>query len=224
MAYMLNTRNLVVASVNRLKFEEIKSVLAANPRIHPRRADRVVRNPETLRLVVDWKRPCLENAIAKARVLGRACHDPVLAESACLEVGEGGAMLVIPDDDLDVCYTTVPGGEPVRKALGLLKGEPRPAVLDSAVVLLIEGVMLHAIERVEGTIVPRERGHEGCGFDSIFVPHGATGASVPNPSNNTLAEMNANERFQQSPRAKAVRAVLEQLESRQIKLVRPQGG
>lgn len=212
---MLPTKRLVIGSVNRLKFNEFEAILASRPDIVPRRADRVVRNAETLRVAVDWKRPCLENAIAKATLLGRACHDPVLAESACIELGEGDSKLIIPDDDLDVCYSTVPGGEPVKKVLGLLNGRPMPAVLDSAVALLIEGVMLQTIVRIEGTVVCAERGTEGCGFDSIFVPQGES---------LTLAEMSPKARFMRSPRAKAVHAVLEQMEARNIVLVRPQSG
>src|SRR5690348_6456286 len=96
---MLTTHRIVVATVNSEKFEVFQQLLASERDIVLARADLVIRNPEKLRFAVDWRRPCLDNAISKARMLGQASHSPVLSETACIELGEHDDRIIIPDDD-----------------------------------------------------------------------------------------------------------------------------
>ena len=58
--------------------------------------------------------------------------------------------------------------------------------------------------RVEGRIIDREAGHEGFGYDPLFVPDGYT---------KTFAEMTTEEKNAVSHRARAVRKLAAYLHS-----------
>ena len=117
---MLTTHRIVVATVNSEKFEVFEHLLASERDIVLARADTAIRNPEKLRFAVDWRRPCLENTISKARLLGQASHSPVLSETACIEMGDEDDRIIIPDDDLDLCYSIRVGGSPLAQVTWLL--------------------------------------------------------------------------------------------------------
>lgn len=141
-----------------------------------------------------------DNALGKAR-FGRG-----FAESHAWVLGEDSGIEV---DALDgrpgVRSARWAGDEdPVDKLLRELEGvESRRARYRCELVCLTaEGVELRGNGTLEGTIATEPRGLEGFGYDPIFVPEGES---------RTVAELGDDWKVHNSHRARAARALLEQI-------------
>src|SRR4051812_38179242 len=79
------SNKLVLATLNRDKYEEFKTLFSAYPDLELVMADQYLRNPEKLALVETYD-TYLENALAKARLANQGSHYPTLADDSGLEV------------------------------------------------------------------------------------------------------------------------------------------
>src|SRR5262245_25821845 len=82
---MRKCQQVVLASTNRKKFEEIASLLMPYPSLELLPIQRLIRNADKLQLVEVYS-TYRENAIAKARLAHHGCHYPILADDSGLEV------------------------------------------------------------------------------------------------------------------------------------------
>lgn len=141
-----------------------------------------------------------DNARAKAR-FGRTIADPdawVLGEDSGLEVeGLGGAP--------GVESARSGGDDPVGWLLGRLNGMQgearRGRYVCELVCLSPEGEEVHGTGVLQGRIAKEARGSEGFGFDPIFIPTG---------EERTVAELGNEWKAQNSHRARAAQALLEE--------------
>lgn len=140
------------------------------------------------------------NAALKAR-FGREHTDGwVLAEDSGLEVdaldGRPGV--------LSARYA--PEGAPaIAKLLGELEGteERRARYVSELVLLSAGGRELRGTGTLEGRIAHEARGHEGFGYDPVFIPDG---------EERTVAELGNGWKAERSHRARAARALLSALD------------
>jgi len=212
---MRNANTIVLASTNRHKFEEFLVLFKKHPEIEIEPADFFIRNPEKLALV-ETSDQYFENALAKARTCNHGCHYPSLADDSGLEVdalnGQPGVhshRYAIPragetQDDANV-----------KKLLEALKGVPlekRTARFTCHLALVMEGVLLHTEGTIEGTITTEILGHQGFGYDPIFIPNGYS---------KTLAELGPDVKNKISHRARAVDRLMEEITRQEIILARP---
>ena len=144
-----------------------------------------------------------ENALGKAR-FGRAIAPPeawVLGEDSGIEI-----------DALDgrpgVVSARWAGGEHVARVLAALDGVPLPSraarYVCDLVALSPDGEEFRGTGVVEGSIALEPRGDEGFGFDPVFKPVG---------EERTVAELGDEWKSANSHRARAARALHEQLVS-----------
>lgn len=188
---------LVCASANPDKVDEIGELLAGVVELIPRPADvaDVVEDADTL----------VGNARLKADAIVAATGLPAVADDTGLEVAAlGGAPGV---------YTARYAGagcsyaDNRRKMLAELDGvEDRRAAFKTVALVRWPDGREVAVEGVcAGTISTEERGEGGFGYDAIFVPDDADGA--------TFAEMAAAAKHQISHRGRAFRLLLAELTS-----------
>jgi XTP/dITP diphosphohydrolase len=185
---------LVVASKNPDKVSEIEAVLSETGL-----ADEIVRG-------LDWPdvdetgSTLEENALLKARAVVEATGLPVLADDTGLEVSSlDGAPGV---------HTSRFAGEGARyednvaKLIEVLEGsDDRSARFRTVVALAFpDGVEVMADGVLDGVIADRPRGGSGFGYDPVFEVDGRT-----------LAEMGIAEKNTLSHRARAIRALVENL-------------
>ena len=144
-----------------------------------------------------------ENAYLKAIAVTRATGQPAVADDSGLMVDAlGGAPGVhsarYATDGHDFAANN-------RLLLKNLKGKAnRRARFRTVISLLLDGEE-HLFEGiVEGRIIDRETGHEGFGFDPLFIPDGY---------NRTFAQMTTGEKNEVSHRARAVRKLAAYLHS-----------
>jgi XTP/dITP diphosphohydrolase len=183
---------LVVASKNPDKVSEIESILEET-----KLASEIVRG-------LDWPDveetgdSLEENAMLKGRTVVEATGLPVLADDTGLEVSAiGGAPGV---------HTARFAGDGARyednvaKLIEVLGGEEDRSARFRTVVALVfpDGVEIVAVGVLEGVITDRPRGHDGFGYDPVFEVDGRT-----------LAEMGVAEKNALSHRARAIRALAE---------------
>jgi XTP/dITP diphosphohydrolase len=132
-----------------------------------------------------------ENAALKAVAVSESFPDLVLADDSGLAVdalnGEPGV------------YSARFAGEEAtdaqnrQKLIGLLKTLPAggfPARFQCEMVLASNGEVLGSFSgRVEGVVVPFERGEQGFGYDSMFIPAGydQTFGELPSETKNTFS-------------------------------------
>lgn len=188
---------LVCASANPDKVEEIGELLAGVVELIPR--------PDDVADVVEDADTLVGNARLKADAIVAATGLPAVADDTGLEVAAlGGAPGV---------YTARYAGagcsyaDNRRKMLAELDGveDRRAAFKTVALVRWPDGHEV-AVEGVcAGTISTEERGEGGFGYDSIFVPDDADGA--------TFAEMEAAAKHAISHRGRAFRLLLAELTS-----------
>ena len=137
------------------------------------------------------------NALAKARHgLTFAGHSWVLGEDSGLEVdGLGGGPGILS--------ARFGGSDPVGRLLGELRdvdGEGRRALYVCELVALSPvGEELRGTGVLEGRIAREPRGHEGFGYDPVFVPVG---------EEQTVAELGNEWKAENSHRARAARDLL----------------
>jgi len=207
------SNKIVLASLNREKFEEMQALLATYPQIELAQASEFIRNAGKLAFVESHD-TYFENAVAKARLANVGCHYPCLADDSGLEVealnGKPGVR--------SHRYASPKAGMTQDQAnVELLLSEIRGAATRNArfvctLVLLVEGIMIQATGTLEGTIADKPRGTHGFGYDPVFIPAG---------SNKTLAEMTADEKNAISHRAKAVHDLIAQVKSHGIVFAKP---
>src|SRR4051812_28091898 len=79
------SNKVILASLNRSKFEEFTLLFAHYPEIELVQAAELIRNPEGLQHA-EKHSTYLENAVAKARLANFASHYPSLADDSGIEV------------------------------------------------------------------------------------------------------------------------------------------
>jgi XTP/dITP diphosphohydrolase len=207
------SNQIVLATQNRDKIEELRALFNPYPEMNLIPLDRVLRNPEGLQKC-EQHTTYLENAVAKARLINLGCHYPTLADDSGLSVvalrGKPGVR--------SRRYAPVQANQSQDEAniellLSELKGqENRSASFHCTLALVIEGLLVHATGILEGTLCETRRGTHGFGYDSIFIPLGKT---------KTLAEMSDIEKNQISHRAKAVHSLMTQVKSHGLVFAKP---
>lgn len=206
------SHKIVIASQNRDKFEEFKALFSVYPEIEPIPVHEVVRNPEKLNFA-ERHDSYLENAIAKARLVNLGSHYPVLADDSGLEVEALGNK---PGVRSHRYATPRPGISQDQANIDLLQkelaGKPRNARFVCTLVLVIEGIMIHATGALEGTISEDQRGANGFGYDPVFIPRGST---------KTFAEMTDGEKNSLSHRARALHELMAKVKAHGIVLAKP---
>ena len=212
---MRNSNIVVLASTNRHKFEEFSTLFKKYPEIEIAPVADFIRNSDKLGLV-ETSDHYYDNAIAKARTCNQGCHYPSLADDSGLEVdalnGRPGAR--------SHRYAIPKAGQTqdqanILKMLEELKGVPaekRTARFVCHLALVIEGILVHAIGTIEGTIANEPSGDDGFGYDPIFIPKGY---------HQTLAQVGAEVKNKISHRALAVDHLMEEIRQREIVLAKP---
>lgn len=206
------SNRIVVATTNRDKLEEFRSLFAPWPEIELIPASDVVRNSDRLGFAERFD-TYLDNAVAKARLANMGCHYPCLADDSGLEVeGLGGKPGVRSHR-----YATPRAGLTQDQAnnellLKELAGKPRDARFVCTLAFMIEGILLHANGALEGQIADKPAGALGFGYDPLFLPKG---------SSKTLAEMTNIEKNAISHRAKAVQELMNQVRAHGIVFAKP---
>lgn len=185
---------LVVASKNPDKVAEIEEVLEGTAL-----ADEIVGD-------LDWPdieetgATLEENALLKARGVVEATGLPVLADDTGLEVdaldgapGVKTARFAGPDGIYE---------HNVARMLEVMDGVGDRTARFRTVVALVfpDGVEITAEGAVEGLITEEPRGDRGFGYDPVFEVDGRT-----------FSEMTAQEKHAMSHRARAIRALVEEL-------------
>jgi XTP/dITP diphosphohydrolase len=189
------TNKVLLATVNRGKFEEFKSLFSVYPEFEPVIVGQIIRNPEKLSFV-ERHQTYFENAAAKARLANNASHYPSLADDSGIEINALGGKPGVHSHR----YATRPATMTQDQAnnervLSELRGATdRRARFVCTLVLVIEGIMLQSTGVIEGTLLEEPRGTNGFGYDPLFVPTGST---------RTFAEMTDAEKDTISHRAKA---------------------
>lgn len=206
-------QKIVLASLNRGKFEEFQDLFSKHPEIELAQAEQFVRNPERLSLVENHA-TYLENAIAKARLVNQASHYPALADDSGLEVealdGKPGVR--------SHRYATPKAGLTQDQAnsaflLSELKSaKNRNAQFVCTLALVIEGVLLQGKGVLKGTLLDSPKGQFGFGYDPLFVPEGMS---------KTLAELTLAEKNKISHRFLAVQSLMEQVRAHGIVFAKP---
>lgn len=207
------SNKIVLASLNREKFEEFGSLFKPYPEIELVLAEQVMRNAERLQFAERYE-TYLENATAKARLANQACHYPTLADDSGLEVEALGGKPGVRSHR----YATPKAGISQDQAnttfllQELKSSQNRSARFVCTLALVIEGIFLSATGTLEGTLIEGPRGKNGFGYDPIFVPKGET---------RTFAEMSHEEKNRISHRSKAVQELMAQVRSHGIFFAKP---
>lgn len=197
------TLRLVVATANRHKVVEIRSILdAAGSRVE------LVPRPDGVPEVVEDADTLEGNARLKALALTEASGLPALADDTGLEIDAlGGAPGVRssryagPDGDAAANVAKV------LEAMALARRASRTARFRTvALVRWPDGRELSAVGTVEGTIPDAPSGTGGFGYDPIFCPAGGAGR--------TFAELSPAEKDALSHRGRAIRALTAMLDER----------
>ena len=185
---MLRGMKVVLATGNPGKVRELKEGLAPLGWTLLTLADFALRMPK------EEGATFLENALLKAAYVAKATGLPALADDSGLEVyalgGEPGGRAT--DRERNVY---------LLERMRHLKGEERKARFVAVLVLAYPDGHAEAYEgSVEGVILEAPRGEGGFGYDPLFYVPGA---------GKTFAEMGLEEKARDSPRGKALRALLE---------------
>ena len=199
------------------KFREFEALFKATPEVELIPAESVLRNPQKLGFVENYS-TYLENAAAKARLAHMGSHYPCLADDTGLEVAALGGKPGVHT----ARYATLSSNQKTRDAqdeanrallLKELAGKTdRSAQFVTTLTLLIEGILVHATGVLEGSIAESERGDNGFGYDSIFIPKG---------SSRTLAEMTDSEKNAISHRGRALQELMTQIKARGMVFAKP---
>jgi XTP/dITP diphosphohydrolase len=207
------SNKVLLATTNRHKFEEFKTLLSAydDPELDLVPAEELVKNPERLGLV-ERHDTYLENAVAKARLANGCAHYPTLADDSGLEVeGLDGKPGVRSHRFATPKAGMTQDEANIQFLLSELGNKSHHARFVCTLSLVIEGIMIHATGSLEGTIIDKPRGSNGFGYDPIFVPHG---------SDKTFAEMTDSEKNRISHRKKALDQLMAQVKSLGIQFVK----
>lgn len=186
---------LVCASANVHKVEEMNALLTDIVHLVPR--------PAELGEVHETGSTLLENAVIKAEAVAAFAHADAIADDTGLEV-----------DALDGApgvWSARFAGEPLSDArnrallLERLAGIVNRSARFRTVLAIVraDGTVIHADGTCNGTIALAERGDNGFGYDSVFIPNDGDGR--------TFAELSSDEKNTLSHRARAVVALRELL-------------
>ena len=179
---------LVLASGNRHKLEEIRSVLESVTIRSSQEFSAVPREIEETGSTLD------ENALLKVKIVFSLVNLPTIADDTGLEVRAlNGAPGV---------YSARYAGEGctfrdnIEKLLRELSGTENRRARFRTVIAFIDGGKEYLFEgRCEGLITLAPRGEQGFGYDAVFQPEGST---------KTFAEMTMEEKNSVSHRAQAL--------------------
>ncbi|MGE4234052.1 MAG: RdgB/HAM1 family non-canonical purine NTP pyrophosphatase [Bacteriovoracia bacterium] len=212
---MRPTNHIVLATLNKGKIEEYKLLFKDHPEYQLKTLDEVAFNPSALSKVETGK-TYYENAFLKAKV-GHFCGKyPTISDDSGLEVDAlSGRPGVFSDRYAEPKEGESKSAANIRKLLEELKGVPkekRTAKFVCTVVFMVEGVVLTASESISGTILEAPRGNLGFGYDPIFLVDG---------TDKSFAELTGEEKNKISHRAKAFRALIDQIKQKHIQLVHP---
>lgn len=186
---------LVCASANVHKVEEMNALLTDIVHLVPR--------PAELGDIHETGSTLLENAVIKAEAVAAFAHADAIADDTGLEV-----------DALDGApgvWSARFAGEPLSDArnrallLERLAGIVNRSARFRTVLAIVraDGTVIHADGTCNGTIALAERGDNGFGYDSVFIPNDGDGR--------TFAELSSDEKNALSHRARAVVALRELL-------------
>jgi XTP/dITP diphosphohydrolase len=205
-------KQVLLATENRGKFDEFKTLFTSYPEVDLRMANQFLRNTEGLQFVERYD-TYLENALAKARFVNQGAHYPSLADDSGLEVEALGGKPGVRSHR----YASPKAGLTQDEAntqlmLKEVAGKSRSAKFTCTLAFLVEGILLHATGTLEGTIADAPRGTHGFGYDPIFIPKG---------SSKTLAEMTQAEKNAISHRAVALKLLMDQIRQNGIVIAKP---
>lgn len=207
------SNQIVLATLNRGKYEEFCALMKAYPEIELFMADQLVRNPAGLQFV-EQHSTYWENAAAKARLINQASHYPALADDSGLEVAALEGRPGVRSHRFATPKAGMSQDEANNQHLlsELKSAKDRSARFVCCLTLVIEGILLHATGTLEGTLLEKPRGSHGFGYDPLFVPTGET---------RTLAEMTSEEKNVISHRAKALHQLMSQVKAHGIVFAKP---
>ena len=186
---------LVCASANVHKVEEMNALLTDIVHLVPR--------PAELGEVHETGSTLLENAVIKAEAVANFVHADAIADDTGLEVDAlDGAPGV-----WSARFAGEPQSDARNRALLLerLAGIVNRSARFRTVLAIVraDGTVIHADGTCNGTIALAERGDNGFGYDSVFIPNDGDGR--------TFAELSSDEKNAMSHRARAVVALRELL-------------
>lgn len=186
---------LVCASANVHKVEEMNALLTDIVHLVPR--------PAELGEVHETGSTLLENAVIKAEAVAAFSHADAIADDTGLEVDAlDGAPGV-----WSARFAGEPPSDARNRALLLerLAGIVNRSARFRTVLAIVraDGTVIHADGTCNGTIALAERGDNGFGYDSVFIPNDGDGR--------TFAELSSDEKNALSHRARAVVALRELL-------------
>ncbi|MBJ7487252.1 MAG: RdgB/HAM1 family non-canonical purine NTP pyrophosphatase [Ilumatobacteraceae bacterium] len=186
---------LVCASANVHKVEEMNALLTDIVHLVPR--------PAELGEVHETGSTLLENAVIKAEAVAAFVHADAIADDTGLEVDAlDGAPGV-----WSARFAGEPPSDARNRALLLerLAGIVNRSARFRTVLAIVraDGTVIHADGTCNGTIALAERGDNGFGYDSVFIPNDGDGR--------TFAELSSDEKNALSHRARAVVALRELL-------------
>ncbi len=210
---MRQSNKILLATLNRHKYEEFRTLFSAYPDAELVMADQFIRNPEKLALVEEYD-TYLENALAKARLANQGAHYPTLADDSGLEVDALGGKPGVRSHRFASPQAGLSQDQAnTQKLLTELSGKPsRTARFTCTLALLIEGVAIQATGVLEGTITDTPKGANGFGYDPVFLPKG---------SSRTFAEMTDAEKNMISHRAKALHDLMAKVKNHGLVFAKP---
>lgn len=214
------SNQIVLASNNFHKLQEMRGLLARYPILELLSPDGILRNAEKIGAVEVYS-TYAENAAAKARLVNHGCHFPALADDSGLEVlaleGHPGVRSARYAKLEGYPSQTSQDEANIQKLFSALQTQAagnsnHEARFVCHLALVIEGTLIASTGILEGTITGAPRGQMGFGYDSIFIPKGET---------RTLAEMTETEKNQISHRALALTALMRECDVLGIQFAKP---
>jgi len=195
-------QRLCVATRNRHKTQEIAAILGEDWEVRDLTACADI--PE----IEETGATFAENATIKALAVSTRVNDWVLADDSGLEVDAlDGAPGVRSARYAGEQADDAPNRAKLLQALKAVgaRGKTRSARFRCALVLAHgENVMICVEGKVEGMLIPQERGAGGFGYDPLFIPEGYC---------ETFAQLAAGVKNQISHRARALQALLLAIEA-----------
>ncbi len=212
---MRATNVVMLASLSKDKFSEYQDLFKAYPEFELKPLSELVFNARHLSDAESGK-TYYENAFIKGQLAHLAVKVPTISDDTGLEVDALNGKPGLRSHR----YAIARAGETqdmanVKKLLDELKSVPtekRTARFVCCLIFFVEGLVATVTEKLEGTLLTEPRGKNGFGYDPLFVPQG---------SSKTLAEMSSEEKNHISHRAKALRALMEQVKESGVHMVRP---
>ena len=174
----------VLASKNKHKAEEIKTILGADFDV----ITQTEAGAGDISVVEDGK-TFEENAVKKAETIMRATKRPTIADDS--------GLCVSALDDRPGVYSAryAPKGEECTKLLDEMKDvadEKREARFECCICFIgADGEPVYVSGRCEGVIGHEERGTNGFGYDPVFVVNGRTMAELSADEKNKISHRGA---------------------------------